>query len=83
MNTLDSKLQHDAVNACGAVSAGVNAWEARIWLDRREDACVFFPSKRLGLARFKDWFRGFAARTQMGPVGSGETWLDRHVDERF
>lgn len=55
----------------------VQALEERIWLDRREDACAFFPAKGGALQRLRSWFRDLRARGQLGPVADGETWLDR------
>ena len=69
MDTLDRSLE------CGVVVA----LEERIWLDRREDACTFFPAKREGTAgRLRTWFRNFSARMQLGPVIDDETGPDRY-----
>ena len=61
----------------------VSVLEERMWLDRREDACAFFPARAAGLAALKRWFRAFVARMQLGPVADGEAWLDRHREDRF
>jgi hypothetical protein len=61
----------------------VSSLEERIWLDRREVACAFFPSKRVGLAGFRARLRDFAARMQLGPVPDDEAWPDRHREDRF
>ena len=73
MNTLNRTLE----------CAVVGALEEQIWLDRREDACTFSPARPAGLAGLKVRFRDFAARMQLGPVSDGETWLDRHREDRF
>ena len=73
MDTVERSLE------CGVMLA----LEERIWLDRREDACTFFPARRAGWEKFRAWLRNFAARTQMGPVPDGEVWLDRHREDRF
>ena len=61
----------------------VSVLEEQIWLDRREDACAFFPARAVGLAALKRWFRDLVARMQMGPVSDGEPWLERRREDRF
>lgn len=59
----------------------VQALEARIWLDRREDACAFYPPEAGTLARLRSWFRNFSARTQLGPARDSESGPD--LDEVY
>jgi hypothetical protein len=49
----------------------VSAWEERIWLDRREIACLSLDKVggRGVLARLAGWMRCFRSRMQLGPVG--------------
>jgi hypothetical protein len=71
MDTMDRNL------GCGMV----DAWEERIWLDRREVARC--PPRRAGFAAISAWWRRFAARTQLGPVAGSNGWADSDPDKRF
>ena len=82
MNTLDRSL--DTLDGASLQCRVVSALEERVWLDRREDPCVFFHPKPQGLGgRLRSWFRRHAARTQLGPVADDDAWPDRHREDRF
>ena len=71
----------DSVNrtfGCGVVSA----WEERIWLDRRELACVQSPVRRGLLGRIRAWLHVARTRMQLGPANL-DGWSGADPDKPF